>query len=155
MSATRYFEDFTVGTRTAMGTHTVTQQEIIRFASAWDPQPFHTDVEAARRGPYGGLVAAGLHTGSLMMSLLIRYRLAEGPDEGFIISPGFEDLRWHEPVRPGDTLSLTVEVAELVPSRSKPDRGLIKNRWEATNQHGRLAFSMTGKAIYKRRNGGT
>lgn len=122
----RYFEDFTVGEVFKPSVRVgVEKEDIIAFAQKFDPQPFHLDEEAARQSIFGRLVASGWHTAALTMSLIARsdYRAAGGT-----IGLGFENLRWPIPVLPGDELRIVSEVLEARPSKSRPDRGLLKMR---------------------------
>jgi acyl dehydratase len=135
---THYFEDFTPGAAFEAGRVTVSESEIVEFATRYDPQPFHVDVEAARASIYGGLIASGWHTAALMMRLVVDGILA---DTAALGSPGVDELRWLLPVRPGDTLSVRMTVVEARVSRSKPDRGLVRARFEVTNQEGALVMS--------------
>ncbi|MBI2217808.1 MAG: MaoC family dehydratase [Candidatus Rokubacteria bacterium] len=144
----RYFEDFTPGQAIELGRRTVTKESIIAFAKEFDPQVFHTDEEAAKRTVYGGLLASGWHTGSIMMRLLYEGLLKDTASMG---SPGVDELRWLRPVRPGDTLSARTTVLESLPSRSKPDRGMIRHLIEVTNQDGQVVMSLKGVNILARR----
>jgi acyl dehydratase len=146
----RYFEDFTPGQVIELGSRAVTRDEIITFASAFDPQPFHTDEEAAKKSIYGGLLASGWHTGSLMMRLLYDGLLKETVSLG---SPGIDELRWLKPVRPGDTLSARMTVLENTPSRSKSDRGIVRTLIELENQHGEIVMTVKGLNMLARRPG--
>ena len=137
MASDRYFDDYKAGTVEACGEVTVTEEDILEFARRYDPQPFHVDPEAARRSPYGGLIASGWHTSALMMRLLTEHYLGASS----LGSPGIDELRWPAPVRPGDTLSLRVTVLETRRSRSKPDRGILRSRLEVLNQDGTLVLS--------------
>jgi acyl dehydratase len=143
-----FFEDFRPGEVTETGSVTVTREEIVAFARQFDPQPFHVDEEAARQSPYGGLIASGWHTASLCMSLIVALL---GPGSGSLGSPGIDELRWLKPVRPGDELTVRVEVLETVPSRSKPDRGLIKLRYTMRNQNGEDVMTMIALGLVLRR----
>ena len=126
----------------------ISKQEIIDFASRFDPQYFHTDEDAARRSPYGGLIASGWHTVSLCMRMVCdRYLL----DTVSLGSPGVSQIRWLRPVRPGDRLTLRMTVLEAKISRSKPDRGSVTHRWEVFNQAGELVMSLEGVGILARR----
>ena len=131
-----------------LGSRTVTKEEIIAFAREFDPQPFHLDEEAAKQTIYGGLLASGWHTGSLMMRLLYDGLLRETLSLG---SPGIDELRWLRPVRPGDTLSGRLTVLECIPSRSKPDRGLLRSLMEMRNQHGEVVLTIKGLGLFGRR----
>ena len=113
----RYFEDYVPGAVHQFGDIEVDQAEIISFAKRFDPQIFHTDPEAAKQTIYGGLIASGWHSASLMMRLFVDHYLSHVASLG---SPGVDELRWLKPVRPGDTLSLRITVTETKRSRSKP-----------------------------------
>jgi acyl dehydratase len=141
---TLYFEDLTVGDRYEVGEYTVTKDEIITFAEQFDPQPFHTDEEAAKESVFGELVASGLHTLCLSARLFVtEFVQSEGggsddanrsSSDGSVSRSGLanmgglgmDDLRWHEPVRPGDTLRVGIEVAEKTVSESHDDRGYVE-----------------------------
>ncbi len=142
-----YLDDLTVGQRFVSATHTMDADEIKRFAAAYDPQPFHLDEAAGRETLFGGLVASGWHTACTMMRLIVDGGL---PIAGGIIGTGGE-LMWTTPVRPGDTLQVECEVLEIVPSRSKPDRGSVKVRCITRNQHGEIVQSFTPKLVVPRR----
>lgn len=146
-----YFDDFKPGMEFDLGNRTVTEEEILRFARKFDPQAIHIDPEAAKKSPYGGLIASGWHTASLVMKMFVDNLLnTRAPS---LASPGVDELRWLKPVRPGDTISVKVIVESTRPSASKPDRGLVFVRHEVTNQHGELALSMRSKAFYPRKPG--
>jgi acyl dehydratase len=144
----RYFEDFTPGQTIELGSHTITKDEIVAFARQFDPQVFHLDEEAAKQTIFGGLIASGWHTGSLMMRLLYEGVVKDTFSLG---SPGVDELRWLKPVRPGDTLSARLTVTECVPSRSKVDRGIVKSTIELRNQHGEVVVSSKGLSLFGRR----
>lgn len=148
MSDPIYLDDLTVGRRFTAGPVTVTEAEIIAFASRYDPQPFHTDPEAAAQHPlFQGLAASGWHTAALTMPLVIE---AAGNIAGGIIGGGGE-LQWPRPVRPGDSLSLEIEVLEVTPSRSRPDRGSALMRNRTLNQHGQEVQVFTVRIVVPRR----
>ena len=144
----RYFEDFTPGDVIELGSRTISKERILAFAREFDPQPFHTDEEAATRSIYGGLLASGWHTGSLLMRILYDGLLKDTASLG---SPGIDELRWLEPVRPGDTLTARMTIVEAIPSRSKPDRGLIRSLMEMRNQYGRVVLTIRGLSLLGRR----
>ena len=144
----RYFEDFKPGDVIELGSRTISKESILAFAREFDPQPFHTDEEAAKRSVYGGLLASGWHTGSLLMRILNDGLLKDTASLG---SPGVDELRWLKPVRPGDVLSARMTVLESIPSRSKPDRGLIRSLMELRNQHGEIVLSVRGLSLLGRR----
>ena len=127
----------------------MSEAEILEFAFKYDPQSFHMDVEAAKEGPFGGLIASGIQTMAIGLRLLLQAQVfAPGASMG---SPGMDELRWLKPVRPGDTLRLRGEVLEVKPSRSKPGRGILRYRMTIFNQHGEDVMSMVGIQIIKRR----
>ena len=136
----RYFEDYTPGAVYEYGSITVSEAEILDFARAFDPQPIHADPAAAARGPFGGLIASGWHTTSVMMRLFADHYLSRVAS---LASPGIDEIRWPAPVRPGDTLRLRVTVAEARRSRSKPDRGLVRSHAELINQDGVTVLTLT------------
>lgn len=137
-----YLEDLRIGQRFQSGSHTMTAEEIKRFAAEYDPQPFHLDDEAARATLFGGLAASGWHTAAVSM----RLNVEAAPFAGGIIGSGGE-LVWTKPVRPGDTLQVETEVLDIVPSRSKPDRGMVTVRCTTRNQHGETVQTFTPKLV--------
>lgn len=144
----RYFEDFQVGQVHELGTHEVTREEILAFAQQYDPQPFHLDEEAGRRSIYGSIIASGWQTAAICHRLLVRSVLEDSSSMG---SPGVDELRWLRPVRPGDTLSARIEVLEVSPSRSKPDRGTVRTRMEVRNQQGEVVMTESAAVLFRRR----
>lgn len=134
----RYFEDYVPGATYEFGKAEVTEAEILEFAARFDPQSFHVDKTAAARGPFGGLIASGWHTASVMMRLYADHYLSTVASLG---SPGVDELRWPRPVRPGAVLSLRCTVTEARPSRSKPDRGLVRTHVELVDAEGEVVFS--------------
>ena len=122
---------------------TLSEGMILDFALVYDPQPFHIDAEAARQTIYGGLIASGFQTLALGFRLVMDTGLFHGSAMG---SPGFDELRWLKPVRPGDTLHLEGEVVELVPSRTKP-QGIARVKWTAYNQNGEAVYTFNPIAI--------
>ena len=137
----RYFDDYLPGTTHDCGSVSVSQAEIISFATQFDPQPFHVDPEAAARGPYGGLIASGWHTAALVMRQLVDHYL---PAEASLGSPGMDEIRWLGPVRPGDTLRVRASNTVARRSQSKPDRGIMKTVIEAVNQDGQTVMRAIG-----------
>ena len=146
--ATRYFEDFSPGETIELGSVAVTEAEIVEFARRYDPQYFHVDPEQAKDSPYGGLIASGWHTVALCMRLMVDGVFGDSAGMG---SPGVDELRWLEPVRPGDVLTGRLIVLETIPSRSKPDRGVVKFRSELDNQHGETVLRFDGLGMMGRR----
>ena len=142
----RWFDDFTVGEVFEAGPHRMTEDRMIEFASEFDPQSFHTDHDAAADSIYGGLIASGWHTGSVLMKLLAS---TLGPSS--LGSPGCDKLRWVAPVRPGDRLTLRVTVLDKRPSTSKPDRGILIYGHEVLNQDGVVVMTMESTMFLLRR----
>ena len=143
-----YFEDFKPGDRFESRGRTASEAEIIDFALRYDPQPIHIDAEAAKRSPYGGLIASGFHT------MAMAFRLAW--DTGVLSacslgSPGIDEVRWLKPVRPGDTLRTVVEIVDARPSASKPDRGVCRFRYDVFNQNDEQVMTMTAIQMVARR----
>ncbi|EFO31743.1 dehydratase [Roseibium sp. TrichSKD4] len=155
----KFLEDYAIGDRLDLGSHQFTKEEIIRFASKYDPQPFHLSEEAAFKTHFGKLCASGWHTASVYMKLLVttHTRLhAEALQEGrqparYGPSPGFEDLKWMKPVYAGDTISYYSVVAATRNSSKRPAWGLIFADNFGTNQQGDLVFSFKSKVFLERR----
>ena len=126
-----YLEDFAPGQTYGSGQLTVTEADVIRFATEFDPQPFHLDDGAAQNSLFGGLAASGWHTAAMTMKLLVGSELTPA---GGIIGAGFEELSWPRPVRPRDVLRVQSEVLEVRASKSRPTQGLIKVRGTTINQ---------------------
>jgi acyl dehydratase len=144
----RYFEDYTPGEVYEFGTITVTEAEIIAFAKQFDPQYFHIDPERAVRSRFGGIIASGWHTAGLTMRLYVDHYLSHVAS---LASPGVDEVRWPNPVRPGDILKVRVTILEARHSRSKLDRGVVHAKIEAINQKDELVLSMVGISIIGRR----
>lgn len=150
-----FFEDVVVGTKRELGSYTFKEDEIIAFAKKYDPQPFHIDPQAAAKSVYGGIIASGWHTTAIWMKLMIasRQHLTNNASEGSV-SPGFENLRWVKPVRPGDTIFFTNEVMEKVHLKSRPALGLVKTLNEGRDAAGNLYMTLVGKGFVPKRNPG-
>jgi acyl dehydratase len=148
VSDERWFDDYVPGTTAEFGPLRVAEDDVVDFGRRFDPQPFHVDAEAAAAGPFGGLIASGWHTCALMMRLLADQYLSPVSSLG---SPGVDELRWTAPVRPGDELTLRTTVVEARPSRSKPDRGLLRTRVELANQDGDVVLSMVAMNLVRTR----
>jgi len=147
--ALRYFEDFRVGEVLALGSRQISEAEIIAFAREFDPQPFHVDPERARASVFGGLVASGWHTCALYMRLLVdAFVNTVAQSMG---SPGIDKIEWLKPVRPGDTLTGRLTILELIPSKSRPDRGTIKSFGEMLNQRGEVVMAIRNIGFFGRR----
>jgi acyl dehydratase len=146
-----YFEDFFPGQEIDLGTRGVTEEEIIAFAREFDPQPFHVDHDAAAKSIYGGVIASGWHTCSMMMRMVVDGLMAKASSMG---SPGLDGVRWLAPVRAGDLLNVRYQTVQVKASASKPDRGVVWSKWGAINQHGETVCTVEGMALFKRRPGG-
>lgn len=146
-----YFDDFRVGQRFCTGSHTMDEAQIRLFATQFDPQPFHLDDGAAKGTLFGGLAASGWHTAAITMRLLVE---GGAPIAGSVIGAGGE-IAWPKPTRPGDVLRVESEVLEVVPSRSRPERGMVTLRNETRNQHGDTVQVLTARLVVPRRPEGT
>jgi len=139
----RHFEDFKAGDRFQSEPFALTEKQIIEFAREFDPQLFHLDPTAAKRTIFQGLVASGWHTAAITMRLFVQtLNFAEGA-----VGLGVDELRWPNPVRPGDALRVETEIVDLRPSKSKPDRGIVRIRNVTTNQHGEIVQTMFASAL--------
>lgn len=145
---TRHLDDLTPGQRFTTPGLTLTEAEIIDFAWRYDPQSFHLDANAAAESPYGGLIASGFQSLAICFRLFIQSGVLADSSLG---SPGIDELRWLAPVRPGDTLHSEVEVLEVRPSNSKPDRGIARLKYQAVNQRGEAVLSFIVMHLLRRR----
>ncbi|MBI3525597.1 MAG: MaoC family dehydratase [Betaproteobacteria bacterium] len=143
-----YWEDFTVGSVRDHGGMVLSQEDILRFAREFDPQPFHVDETAASESIFGGLIASGWHTCALAMRMMCDAYLLESASLG---SPGVDSIKWLKPVRPGDTLRLRTTVLEARPLESKPNIGLIRSQWQVYNQQDECVMEMQGYGMFRRR----
>ncbi len=143
-----YFEDVAVGDSREFGSYEVTAEEIVDFAERYDPQPFHLDPEAAQDSLFGGLVASGWHTAAVCMRLVVDNLLSPETSLG---ARGVDELRWHRPVRPGDTLSVRTEVLDKRPSESNPGMGHVRSRLEGYNQDDELVVSWVALGMVRKR----
>lgn len=143
-----YFEDFFAGQEMELGSKTVSEEEIIAFATDFDPQPFHVDHDAGAASIFGSVIASGWHTCSMMMRLVVDSVLGNSSSMG---SPGLEKVRWILPVRAGDTLTVRYLTTQVKASASRPDRGVVWSTWEARNQDGALVCTVDGMGMYGRR----
>jgi acyl dehydratase len=142
----RWFEDYVAGETFEFGDYLMTEAEIVEFAQRYDPQPFHVDPEAAKASLFGGLVASGWMTVSVVMRMMCDHFISTRSALG---SPGVDQVRWLLPVRPGDRLRVRVKVIDAQASRSKPDRGVIVLRQEALNQDGLTVMSLDGRSMHR------
>jgi len=139
----RYLEDLKVGEKTQTGSVTLTEAEILDFARRFDPQPIHTDPHTP-----GGLIASGWHTAAVVMRLVADARpLGNLP----VLGLGVDGIQWPQPVRPGDTIQVEMEILEIRPSKSKPTHGIVKMRSTARNQNGEVVYVVTPNVWVPRR----
>ncbi|HYR26741.1 MAG TPA: MaoC family dehydratase, partial [Aquabacterium sp.] len=143
-----YWEDFTPGLLLTFGPRRMERDEIIRFATDFDPQPFHLDEEAGKASLFGGLAASGWHTAGVVMRLMCDGFLLNSSSLG---SPGLDSLKWHKPVMAGDELRARMTVLDSRPMRSKPHVGLVQTRWEAVNQRDEIVMTIESWAMFGRR----
>jgi acyl dehydratase len=146
--APRYWDDYEVGQKFDLGSTSFTADEIVDFARQYDPQSFHIDADAARQSMFGGLIASGWHVTAKLMRLFVDKYVDQRTALG---SPGVDEVRWLKPVRPGDTLTAWVECAGKVPSKSRPEMGIVHEQWRATNQKGELVMTLKGTNMVRRR----
>ena len=147
----QYLEDYAVGQVFNGGRVRVDKDQIFAFARQFDPQPYHLDEEAARQSVFRGLAASGWHTAAMTMRLLVD---GEFKPAGGILGVGFDDSSWPRPVRPGDELHAKSEVLEVRPSKSRPDRGLIRVRTTTFNQNDETVQIFTGNLLVQHRPAG-
>jgi acyl dehydratase len=154
-----YFEDRPIGEITDFGSHTFGRDEIIAFARAFDPQPFHLDEAAAKASLFGGLCASGWHTSAIFIRELITYRKfarTKPPEPGerqpvYGPSPGFRDLRWPKPVFVGDTIQFRGRISQKIDMKSRPNRGILVSEVQGRNQHGDIVFALLSQILVDRR----
>lgn len=143
----KFYEDLDVGEAEEFGEYTVTRDEIVEFAEKYDPQPFHLDEAAAEESVFGELVASGWQTAAITMRLTV-----DGQDDvATLAGVGVDDMRWHAPVKPGDTLRLRTEIVDKRPSESRDDRGYVTRRVEGLNGDDVVVISYEGTALVRRR----
>jgi len=143
-----YYEDFKIGDRFVSGGMTMTEAGIIEFARQWDPQPFHIDVELAKKSSFDGLIASGLHTMAVTLKLWLEQGVFRACSLG---SPGIGEVQFPRPVRPGDTLRVVTDIVELRLSSSKPDRGVARIRQVTINQRDEPVMEQETVVFLKRR----
>lgn len=147
----RYFEDMVVGEKRAFGSRSVTREEVIDFASKYDPQPFHLDDEAAAKTHFGKMAASGWHTCAMTMSMMVAHFVEE--EQAGLGSPGVDELRFVKPVFPGDTLRCESEVLDKQQSRSRPEMGILRTQIRTFNQHGTEVLRFIGISMMQTRGG--
>jgi acyl dehydratase len=143
----RYYEDIPLGKPIESGDYRLSEEEILEYARDFDPQPFHVDPAAARASIFGGIIASGWHTCALMMRLQV-----ESFQKGMAArgSPGFDNLRWLKPVRPGDSIRARITCVEKTPSRKRPDIGTCRLKTEVLNQRDEVVMRLVQIALYER-----
>lgn len=144
----RYLEDFHAGQTFESPAHTISHDEIVAFAIQYDPQPFHLDEEAAKSMFFGRLIASGWQTAALTMRMLTEAQL---DIEGGIVGAGMDELRWPSPLVPGDTIHVRVDILETTPSRSKPERGMMRTCVETVRTDGTAVQRMVATLVVPRR----
>ena len=148
----KFYEDIEVGTKSAFGHYEVTREEVMDFASRYDPQPFHLDDEAAAQTHFGRLSASGWHTCSMTMAMMVENM--KGEKSAGLGSPGVDQLRWKKPVYPGDTLRCETEVIEKRRSASRPEMGIFKSLIRTFNQDGDMVLEMVSNGLIRTREPG-
>ena len=143
-----YWEDFQVGRTVTLGEKLVTREEIIAFATEFDPQPFHLDETAAKDTPLGGLAASGWHSCAMLMRMICDGYLVKSSSLG---SPGLDEVKWLEPVRPGDVLTARYTCVEARPSGSRPNFGVCRMHYEVFNQFDRPVMTWDCTQFFGRR----
>ncbi|MGD0142374.1 MAG: MaoC family dehydratase [Rhizomicrobium sp.] len=146
-----HFEDFRVGQIYDCGAHEITKDEIVAFASAFDPQPQHLDEDAGKRSLLGGLAASGWHVCAIGMRLFADGLILKSANRG---GAGVQDCRWIKPVKPGDILRLDAHVVETKVSRSRPDVGFVTFEWRIFNQAEQVASVILTPILARREPGG-
>lgn len=140
------YDDFEIGRVFQMPPHTATRQEILEFATSFDPQPFHLDGHSEQAQAVGGLIASGWHTCSMMMRMMCDGYLNQSASQG---SPGLEEVRWLRPVRPGDRLTAKAEVTDRRRSSSSPELGIVTFHYDMKNQHDQTVMTIRGIGLFK------
>jgi acyl dehydratase len=143
-----HWEDFSPGQVTDCGSRLVTREEIIAFAAEYDPQPMHLDEDAARATMLGGMVASGWHSCCILMRMLHDAILS---DSSFLGAPGVEEVKWLAPIRPGERIKARGTVLETRPSRSRPDLGFVKFRFELIDATDKPVLSLVVHPMFARR----
>ena len=142
-----HYEDLIVGETEEFGAYEVSREEVIEFASKYDPQPFHLDDEAAAATYFGRLSASGWHTAAMTMRMMVdNFSQKQRASLG---SPGIDELRWLKPVYPGDTLSVTSELIEKRRSKSRPEMGIMRAKSTTWNQHGEAVMTLVSNGLIK------
>lgn len=149
IAAMHYFEDIRIGARSRFGAYEVTREEVIAFATQYDPQPFHLDDAAAAETHFGRIAASGWHTCSMTMRMIVEFM--RGEQRAGIGSPGVDEIRWRRPVYPGDTLRVETEITDKTPSRSRPEMGSYKTLTTVYNQDDAVVMTLVSIGLIRRR----
>jgi acyl dehydratase len=144
----RFLDDYTVGDRSRSHETTISAADIIAFAREYDPQPFHLDPIAAKSSLFGEHVASGWHMTAIAMRLIVESDLKPA---GGVIGRGVDELRWPNPLKPGDRVHVESEVLKVIPSTTKPDRGTLRVRTQLLNQDGKVVMSFIALLVVPRR----
>ena len=145
----KFYEDIEVGSKSSFGRYEVTREEVMDFASKYDPQPFHLDDDAAAQTHFGRLSASGWHTCSMTMAMMVENM--KGEKSAGLGSPGVDSLRWIKPVYPGDTLRCETEIIEKRRSSSRPEMGIFKSRIRTFNQDEVMVLEMVSNGLIRTR----
>lgn len=149
-----WFEEIPLNNRIVIGTYTFTEEAIVDFARKYDPQPFHIDPAAAAKSPFGGIIASGWQTAAVWMKLMVAYlhrNISEERAQAGFVSPGFREMRWFKPVRPGMTLTYSTENIAKLDWKSRPELGLLEARNEARDDKDELMMSFIGRVLIPKR----
>jgi acyl dehydratase len=140
------FADFHPGQVIEAGPYVPSEAELVQFAKAYDPQWFHTDAEAAADSAFGGLIASGWHTCAIAMRLVVDAAL-QGSES--FASPGLEQVRWPNPVRPGDAQRLVADVTEVRRSEKRPTLGILRWHWRLFNQREQIVLEVDVTSLFR------
>lgn len=146
-----YLEDFEPGRAYSSPTQTISEEEALDFARRYDPQYFHLDPVAARNSVFGGVVLGGFQTAALAWALVLRSGMF---DRSAMAGIGLDEVRWHKPVRPGESLRCEFTLLDARPSRTHSDRGVARFRYEMKNQHDEIVLSLVMIQMLRRRPSG-
>lgn len=144
-----FYEDLKVGEVEEFGSYTVTRDEVVEFASKYDPQPFHLDEELAKNSVFGDLCASGWHTGAMMMRMIVDRSI--GSRIASMGSPGLDNVEWKKPVFPGDVLSLRGKIIDMRESASRSNLGLLKSEYEVLNQNNEIVMRVIANSMILKR----
>lgn len=144
-----FYEDLKVGEVEEFGSYTVTRDEVVEFASKYDPQPFHLDEELAKNSVFGDLCASGWHTGAMMMRMIVDRSI--GSRIASMGSPGLDKVEWKKPVFPGDVLSLRGKIIDMRESASRSNLGLLKSEYEVLNQNNEIVMRVIANSMILKR----